>query len=146
MIHDHAIAFAEAAASGAGLHDLPARLVPGDHSLVAFRPLAQMLVINAADIRAADGGGLHAQQHFAVSGLRNRHLPHLHRAIAGQDTRRVIDALIISVQVPEIFPCLVLLSKKYLPFDQAAVAVDAGDRGISSAVSGSLTAPWRLAR
>jgi hypothetical protein len=47
--------------------DLAARLVAGDHALVAFGPFAEMLVIDAANVGAADGGGLHAQQNFAVA-------------------------------------------------------------------------------
>ena len=60
---------AEAAAAGAGLDDLSARLVPGDHALVAFGALAKMLVIDAANVGAADGGRLHAEQNFAVAGF-----------------------------------------------------------------------------
>ena len=59
---------------GPAFDDLAARLVAGDHALVAFGALAQVLVIDAADVGAADGGGLHAQQHFAVARLRNGHL------------------------------------------------------------------------
>ena len=54
------------------------------HSLVAFRALAQVLVVDAADIGAADGGGLHAEEHFTMAGLGNRHLLELGGAIAGQ--------------------------------------------------------------
>ena len=92
MIDDHAIAHAESPAAGTGLHDLAARLVPRDHALVAFGTLAQVLVVNAADIRAADGGGLHAKQHFAVAGLGNRDLPQAPRCCCRADMRRVIDA------------------------------------------------------
>ena len=61
VIHNHAVARLETAATLARSHNLAAWLVPGDYALVAFRSLAQMLVINAADIRPADRRGLHAQ-------------------------------------------------------------------------------------
>src|ERR1035438_3467176 len=83
VIYDHAVAHDEAAASGPRLDDLPGGFVAGHHSLVAFRTLAQMLVIDAADIRTADGGRFHAKQHFAVAGRRNGHLFQFDRAVAG---------------------------------------------------------------
>ena len=85
VIDDDAVAHAEAAAAGAGLDDLAGGLVPGDHALVAFGTLAQMLVIDAADVRAADGGRLHAKQHFAVAGRRNGHLFQFDGAVAGEE-------------------------------------------------------------
>ena len=131
VIHDDAVAHGEAAASGAGLHDLAAGLVACHHALVTFRTLAQMLVINAADVRAADGGRLHAKQHFAVAGYRNRHLFQYDGAIAGEERafhcsiaqfdRSLFD---LSIQIPEIFPGLVLFPQEDLPFDEAAVPVD----------------------
>ena len=84
VIDNHAVAGLEAAAARARGDDLAARLVPGDHALVAFGALAQVLVIDAANIGAADGGGLHAQQNFAVARLRHRHRAHLDGGVAGQ--------------------------------------------------------------
>jgi hypothetical protein len=52
--------------------DLARRLVPGNHALIAFRPLAQVLVIDGANIGAADGRRLHAQQNFSVAWLRHK--------------------------------------------------------------------------
>ena len=125
VIDDDAVAHAEAAAAGARLDDLAARLVAGDHALVAFRAFAQVLVIDAADVRAADGGRLHAQQHFAVARLGDGHFFQFDRAVAGQDMR--LSLFDHSVEVPEIFPGLVLFPEEHLPFDEAAVPVDGGD-------------------
>jgi hypothetical protein len=82
VIHDDAIAQAESPAAGPRFHDLAARFVARDDALVAFRSLAQVLVINAADVRPADGGGLHAQQHFAVARFGNRRVEEFHGAVA----------------------------------------------------------------
>ena len=84
MIDDDAIAHPEAAAAGAGADDLAGGFMAGDHSLVAFRALTQVLVVNAADVGAADGGGLHAEEHFTMAGRGNGHLLELGGAIAGQ--------------------------------------------------------------
>src|ERR1035441_7568606 len=84
VIHNHPVAHAEAAASRARLDDLPARFVTGHHALIAFRTLAQVLVIDAAYVRTADGGGLHAEQHFAVAGHRHGHFLQFDRAVAGE--------------------------------------------------------------
>ena len=85
VIDDHAVAQAEAAASGTGLDDLAARFVTGHHALVALGALAQMLVIDAADVRTADGGRLHAEQHFAVARDRDGHLFQFDGAVAGKE-------------------------------------------------------------
>ncbi len=66
VIDNHAIAALEASAPRPLSHNLPAWLVAGDHALVAFRPLAEMLVINAANVGTADGGRLDAQQNFSM--------------------------------------------------------------------------------
>src|ERR1022692_2964893 len=75
VIDDHPVAHAETPAAGTCLHDLAGRLAPRHHSLVSFRSLAQALMIDAPDIRAADGRSLHAQQHLAVPRLRDRKVP-----------------------------------------------------------------------
>ena len=87
VIDDDAVAHAEAAAAGAGLDDLAAGLVAGDHALVAFGTLAQMLVIDAADVGTADGRGLHAEQHFAVARRRERAPPSARRCCCRAGTR-----------------------------------------------------------
>jgi len=74
VIYDYTVAQAETPASGTGLHDLPARFVACHHALVALGAFAQVLVIDAAYVRTAYGGRLHAKQHFAVARYRNRHL------------------------------------------------------------------------
>jgi hypothetical protein len=55
VIDDHSVAALETTATGAGLNNLAAWFVAGDHALVSFRPLTEMLVINGADIRSANG-------------------------------------------------------------------------------------------
>jgi hypothetical protein len=50
VINDDAISGMEAAASGPGFDDLTGGLVAGNDSLIAFRPFAQVLVIDAADV------------------------------------------------------------------------------------------------
>src|SRR5271165_3708458 len=84
MVDDHAAAFGEAAATGADLDDLAAGLVAGDHSLVAFGALAQVLMVDAADVGTADGGSLHAEEHLSVAGNRNGYVSQFHGAVAGQ--------------------------------------------------------------
>ena len=84
VIDNDAVTHAEAPASGAGLDDLPAGLVAGHYALVAFGALAEMLVIDAAYVGAADGGRLHAKQHFAVAGRGNGHFFQFDGAVTGQ--------------------------------------------------------------
>jgi hypothetical protein len=55
VVNDDAVAGLEAAAARACRDDLAARLVAGDHSLIALRTFAKVLVIDAANIGAADG-------------------------------------------------------------------------------------------
>ena len=57
--------------AGAEGDDLAGGLVTSDDALVAFGALAEVLVVNAADIGAADGGGFHAQQDLAVARVGN---------------------------------------------------------------------------
>ena len=42
-------------------------------------------MVDAPDIRPANGGGLHPQQHLAVARLGNGHFPQYGRAVAGQE-------------------------------------------------------------
>jgi hypothetical protein len=67
VVNNHAIAGFETAATLTGCDNLAAWFVACDYSLVTFRPLAEMLVIDAANIRAADGRSFHAQQDFPVA-------------------------------------------------------------------------------
>ena len=50
VINNHPVAFAETTAARTGLDDLPGGLVAGDDALVALRTLAEMLVIDTADV------------------------------------------------------------------------------------------------
>jgi hypothetical protein len=50
---------------------LAAGLVTCDHSLIALRPLAEMLVINASNIGTANCRSLDAYENFAVTGSRH---------------------------------------------------------------------------
>jgi len=60
VIDNDSISRLEAPAAGTGFHNLAAGFMTSDDALIAFRTFAQMFVIDAADIRAADGGGLYA--------------------------------------------------------------------------------------
>jgi hypothetical protein len=55
VVHNHAVADAKTPAAGASLHDLPAWLMARDYALISFRAFAEVLVIDAADVRTADG-------------------------------------------------------------------------------------------
>ena len=93
VVDDDAVTRLEAAAAGAGVHDLAARLVPGDHArLVALGPLAEMLVVDATDVRPADGRALRADQDLAVPGSGDGELPQLGSAVARKDetTHRLV--------------------------------------------------------
>src|SRR5690606_23185746 len=86
VVDDDPIARLEAPASGTDLDDLTARFVACDHpGLIALRPPTQMLMIDAADVRTADGRGLHADQHFAMTRHRNIERAQFHRAVARQN-------------------------------------------------------------
>ncbi len=85
VVDDHAVAFAELAAAGPGLHDLAARFVARDDALVAFGAFAEVLVINAADVGAADGRGLHPDEDFAVAGRGHGKTFELGGAVARQE-------------------------------------------------------------
>ncbi|HEY5891683.1 MAG TPA: hypothetical protein VIT91_00505 [Chthoniobacterales bacterium] len=54
MIDDDAVALSESTATGTGLDDVPARFVPGDNALIAFGTFAEVLVIDAPDVGAAN--------------------------------------------------------------------------------------------
>ena len=82
MIDDDAVAGRETPAAGAGLLDLAGRFVSGDDALVALGALAQVLVVNAADIRPADGRRLHAEENFAMARLGYGRFPEFRRAIS----------------------------------------------------------------
>ena len=141
MIDDDAVAFLELPAAGADLDDLAARLVAGDHALVAFGALAEMLVVNAADVGAADGGGLHAQQNFAVAGRGARATRAVRRcccrggwrlAFVGDGCVMVMNSMdYVGVISPSrsqrSSQRLAVFPEEDLAFDQAAVAVDFGD-------------------
>src|ERR1035438_675296 len=87
VVNDYAIARPEAAAALAGGHNQPSGFVSDDDALIAFRTFAKMLVIDAADIRAADGGGLDAQQNFSVAGCWHGHSAQFDGRVPGQVRR-----------------------------------------------------------
>ena len=87
VVDDDAVALREAAAAGAAPDDLPAGLVPRDHPrLVALRPLAEVLVVDAADVGAADRGALRPHQHLAVARRGHGIAFDLGGAVAGKDS------------------------------------------------------------
>src|SRR3569623_1219274 len=55
VVDNDTITDLESSTAGAGGNDPACRLVPCDHALVAFRTFTQMLVIDRADVRSADG-------------------------------------------------------------------------------------------
>src|SRR5579864_1104437 len=142
VIHDHAVADFKAPATLSHLDDFAAWLMAGDNSLVTFGSLAEMLVINAADIGTADRGGLNPDQNFAVVRARNRNRAkfdsvvsrkkrgsHIlsHRIHAGFQPHCSRWRYLTS-WIPEIFPGLTFFPKKYLALNQSAIAVDRADR------------------
>jgi hypothetical protein len=66
MVHKNAIASLEPATAWARLHDQPGGLVPDNDSLVSFRALAEVLMVDATDIGAADGRCFYLQQYLAM--------------------------------------------------------------------------------
>ena len=84
---------------GPDLDDLAARLVPGDHPLVALGALAQVLAVDGPDVAAADRRRLHLHQHLAVARLGDRIFLELDGAVAGQDDSRhgrAVDGVLMS--------------------------------------------------
>ncbi|OPZ66199.1 MAG: hypothetical protein BWY83_02949 [bacterium ADurb.Bin478] len=68
VIDDYPVAFLKSPTARTNPGDLSARLVPGDHpALIALHAFAQMLVINAANVRPADRRGFHLDKRLAVS-------------------------------------------------------------------------------
>src|SRR5947207_892462 len=87
VIHDHPVAHLEPAAARAGRDDLSRRLVSGDHALVAFRAFSEMLAIDSANIRAANGRSFHGEKHLAMSRLRYRNISYLDGAVPRKKRR-----------------------------------------------------------
>ncbi len=148
VINDDTVAHAEAAASGTRLHDLPAGLVPRHHALVAFGTLAQMLVIDAADVRAADSGCLHTKQHFAMAGRGDGHFFQFDRAVAGEECACHCSCHCLitpsrSQRSSHVWCCF---HKKTCPLMRRQFLSIAAMAAISASVSGGLTTPWRFAR
>jgi hypothetical protein len=85
VINDHAIAGLEAAAALAGSNYLAAWLVAGDHALVSFGTFAEVLVIDAANVGAADGGGFDAEQHLSVAWSGDGHGAQFDGRVSGQE-------------------------------------------------------------
>src|ERR1035437_7956207 len=71
VVHDDAVTDVETPAAGAGFHNLPTGLVSRDHTLISLGAFPEMFVINGANIRAANGGSLDAEQNLAMT--RHRH-------------------------------------------------------------------------
>jgi hypothetical protein len=84
MIDDYAVADAKTPTTRTDFYDLPTGFMAGDYTLISFWPLAEMLVVNAANVRTADRRDLHPEEHFAVRGSRNRQAPQLNFVISGK--------------------------------------------------------------
>jgi hypothetical protein len=67
VIHDNPIADFEPSASWASIDNLSCRLVTGNNTLVAFRPLAEMLVVDASNVRTANGRRFDTKKNLAMS-------------------------------------------------------------------------------
>ena len=168
MIDDHAVARPEAAAARAGVDDLAARLVAGDHALVALRALCPDARGRCSEcpsrrwsrpssrsstspwpgagtgtvrISTVELPGRNAAV-IVLSWLSSPFMIGLQLPAAPTLRRRNL-----SVHVPELFPGLPVLPQKHLALDQAAIAVDAGNRPhlfVGQRIAESRTA--RLAR
>jgi hypothetical protein len=53
-------------------------------SLVSFRALAQVFVVDATDIGAADRRSLYPEQNFSVTGMRDRESAEFNFTVSGQ--------------------------------------------------------------
>ena len=84
MVHDDPVPFFESSHAWAAFHDLPGRFMPGDFVLVAFGSFSQVLVVDGADVTAADRGGFCADQHLSVPRFRDLHFLEHHSAVARQ--------------------------------------------------------------
>src|SRR5690606_35597399 len=79
VIDDHAIARLKPFAPRPHLHDLPARLMPGDGAgLVSLGSFSQVRAVDRADVAAADRARLGLDQHLPVAGLGHVELAELH--------------------------------------------------------------------
>jgi hypothetical protein len=67
VIHNGPITSFEFSASRTSLDNLSCRLVTGNDTLVAFRPLTEVLVVNASNVRAANGRRFDAKKNLAMS-------------------------------------------------------------------------------
>src|SRR5208337_3983715 len=84
VVDDDAIAGLEAAAPRTFRDNLAAGFVAGNNALISFRAFSEVLVINAADVGAADGRSFDPQQNFAMSGSGHRYITHFDGRITGQ--------------------------------------------------------------
>jgi hypothetical protein len=83
VIDDDAITDLEGAAARALFYYLPGGLVTRDYTLITFRALSEVFVVNASDVRAADRGSHDSQQDFTVPRFRNGHGPNFDGTVAG---------------------------------------------------------------
>jgi hypothetical protein len=83
VVHKNAIASLEPATPQAGLHDQPGGLVAGNDSLVAFRALAKVLMVDATDIGAADGRCFYLEQNLAMPRFGYGNFPYFNVTVSG---------------------------------------------------------------
>jgi hypothetical protein len=67
VIYNNPIADFKPSASWTSIDNLSCRLVTGNDTLVAFRPLTEVLVVNASNVRAANGRRFDAKKNLAMS-------------------------------------------------------------------------------
>ena len=87
MIDDYSISCFESSTAGTGRNDLACRLMPCDYALITFRAFAQVLVIDCADIRSADGRSLDGEENFAMARFWDRNFSHFHGAVPRKERR-----------------------------------------------------------
>jgi hypothetical protein len=84
VVNDDSIALRKTTASRSGLHNLTARFVTGDDSLITLRALPEVFVVNAANVGTANGGRFDSEQHLPVPNARDCHTTKLHLVVSGQ--------------------------------------------------------------
>jgi hypothetical protein len=99
VIHNHPIANRKSAAARTNFDDQTTGLMPGNHSLITFRAFAQVLVINATNVRTANSGSFDPEQNFPMFWMRHWQSAKFNSIVSGKkcglhgllDYRHVVD-------------------------------------------------------
>jgi hypothetical protein len=84
VVNDDSIALRKTTASRPGLHNLTARFVTGDDSLITLRALPEVLVVDAANVGTANCGRFDSEQHIPVPNARDCQTAKLNLVVSGQ--------------------------------------------------------------